>query len=119
ITGGGFLEDLGDITKTKLAIFGGAANLAAEFVDGPDHQRQENACGKGHLPVDDEKNGDEDEEGEAFLKEVDEEFAEGGAGAIDVVDDDGEKLAGRMIAKETDRLAQDFREDAVAKVGHR
>src|SRR5262249_9219187 len=116
ITGGGFLQDLRDITETKLAIFRGTADLAAEFVGGPYHQRQKNSGRKGHFPVDDEKNGDEDEEGETFLKEVDEEFAEGGAGAIDVVDDDGEKLAGRMITKETDRLAQDFREDAVAKV---
>src|SRR5262249_39318013 len=59
ISCGGLLQDLCDVAETELAVLGGAANLAAEFVDRPYDQRKKNACRQRHFPIDDQKNEDE------------------------------------------------------------
>src|SRR5262249_51466872 len=108
ISCGGLLQDLCDVAETELAVLGGAANLAAEFVDRPYDQRKKNACRQRHFPIDDQKNEDEDEKGQPLLEEIDEKLAESRARTIHVVDGYREDFAGRIVAEETHWLAQDF-----------
>ena len=58
-----------------------------------------------------------DDQRKTFAKQVGEIFRERDAGALDVVDGDGEQTAGRMVLEETDGLANDLGVDVVAQIG--
>ena len=117
IAGNGFLEDLAEFAETRLAVFGGAANFAAEFADGKDNQRQENDGAERHPPVQCEHDGDEDNQRETFAEKVGEIFGKRDARAFDVVDGDGEQASGRMVLEEADRLPDDFGVNVVTQIG--
>ena len=55
IAGDGLLKDLAEFAEARLAVFGGAANLAAELADGKHDQRQENDRAQRHAPVERER----------------------------------------------------------------
>src|SRR6185369_1590706 len=114
-----FLEDLAEFTEARLAVFGGAANLAAEFVDRKDDHREEHDRAQGHSPVQCENDGDKDEEGETFAEEIGKMLGERDARALDVVDDHGEKAAGGVVLEETDGLADQLGVNRVAQIGDR
>src|SRR5262249_49145852 len=74
IAGDGFLNDLAELTETRLAALGGATDFPAELTDGKDDERQENDRVKRHAPVESDDDSDEDDEREALAKEIGEVF---------------------------------------------
>ena len=117
VASGRFLQNLAKIAKPQLAVFCRATNPSRKFANGENNERQQDSRCQGHFPVDDQKDGDENEKREAFLEEIDKEFAEGGPEAIYIVDRNGHDASGGVIAKEADGLPKNFREDGIAQIG--
>ena len=119
IAGDCFLKDLAEFAEAGLAVFGGATNLAAEFIDRKDDHGEEHDRAQGHSPVQRKNDHDEDEEGETFAEEIGEMLGERDARALDIVDGHGEKPAGGMVLEETDGLADQLGVNGVAQIGDR
>ena len=51
IAADGLLKNLAEFTQAGLAVFGGAANLAAKFADRKNDQRKEHDRAERHFPV--------------------------------------------------------------------
>src|SRR5260370_8375445 len=94
------------------------ADLSAEFYNGKNKQRKNDADGERHLPIDVKHHGQKNDECEAFLKEIGEIFRERDASLFNVVDHRGQHAPRGEVLKKPDGLANDFRVDPVPQAGH-
>src|SRR5947208_10913943 len=92
-------------------------DFSSEFSDGKHDERQNEANSERHFPIDVEHHGEENDQGETFLKEVGQIFGKRDASLLDIVDDGGQDAPGGMMLKESDGLANDFGIDLIAQIG--
>lgn len=116
IAGDGFLKDMAQVGEADATGFRGTADFFAKAADGDDDQRDENRGAESEFPIDGEQDGDEGDEREYLAEEIGQEFGEGAADLLDVVNDRGHEAAGGIVLKEADGLLNQAAIDAIAKV---
>ena len=117
IAADGFLKDLAEVCEAGAAGFGGAADAAGEFRDGPDDEGHENGRANGHAPVNYKQHDDEDDEAENLTEKISQIIGEGAAHLFDIGDNGGHDAADGIVMEEADGLLHDLGVHAVAQIG--
>src|ERR1700683_4819141 len=117
IAADGFLKYLTEVGEAAAAGFGGAADAAGQFCDGPDDKRDQDRRADGHAPVNHQEHGDKYDQVENLAKEIGQVIGKGGAHLLDIGDYGGHNATDGIVVKESHGLLDALPVTAVAQVG--